>query len=134
MLVADVRPKLFFLNASTIGTAQILLNSASEANPRGLCNRSDQVGRNIMDHVYGLNTAGIMPRYPADSYYRGRRPTGIYIVHLPLVMVGQGDRMTPAEHSLDMARRRAQQAQTARHFIGMGIFAIRPALLARAEG
>ncbi len=71
--------KVFFLNASTMGSAQILLNSRSEANPRGLCNRSDQVGRNIMDHVYGLNTAGIMPRYPANSYYRGRRPTGIYI-------------------------------------------------------
>lgn len=71
--------RVFFLNASTMGSAQILLNSRSEANPRGLCNKSDQVGRNIMDHVYGLNTAGIMPRYPADSYYRGRRPTGIYI-------------------------------------------------------
>jgi Choline dehydrogenase and related flavoproteins len=71
--------KLFFLNASAFGSAQILLNSRNEANPRGLCNKSDQVGRNIMDHVYGLSTAGIMPRYPKDSYYRGRRPTGIYI-------------------------------------------------------
>lgn len=71
--------RLFFLNASAFGSAQILLNSRSEANPRGLCNKSDQVGRNIMDHIYGLTTAGIMPKYPADSYYRGRRPTGIYI-------------------------------------------------------
>lgn len=71
--------KVFFLNASAFGSAQILLNSRSEASPRGLCNRSDQVGRNIMDHIYGLNTAGMMPNYPADSYYRGRRPTGIYI-------------------------------------------------------
>ena len=70
--------KLFFLNASTIGTAQILLNSANEANPRGLANRSDQVGRNIMDHMYGLATVAIFPG-PADSYYHGRRPTGIYI-------------------------------------------------------
>lgn len=71
--------KVFFLNASTIGSAQILLNSANEANPRGLCNKSDQVGRNIMDHMYALATAGVMPHYPADSYYHGRRPTGIYI-------------------------------------------------------
>ena len=71
--------KLFFLNASTIPSAQILLNSASEANPRGLCNKSDQVGRNLMDHMYALTTVGVMPTYPADSYYRGRRPTGIYI-------------------------------------------------------
>ncbi|MCX7285436.1 MAG: GMC family oxidoreductase [Novosphingobium sp.] len=71
--------KVFFLNASTLGTAQILLNSRNEANPRGLCNKSDQVGRNVMDHMYALSTAGIMPDYPADSYHRGRRPTGIYV-------------------------------------------------------
>ncbi|MBX9886087.1 MAG: GMC family oxidoreductase [Novosphingobium sp.] len=71
--------KVFFLNASTFGSAQILLNSRNEANPRGLCNKSDQVGRNIMDHLYALTTIGVMPSYPKDSYYRGRRPTGIYI-------------------------------------------------------
>lgn len=71
--------KVFFLNASAIASAQILLNSKSEANPRGLCNRSDQVGRNLMDHLYGLSSSGVMPDYPKDSYYRGRRPTGIYI-------------------------------------------------------
>ncbi len=71
--------KVFFLNASAIPSAQILLNSANEANPRGLCNKSDQVGRNLMDHMYALTTAGVMPTYPADSYYRGRRPTGLYI-------------------------------------------------------
>jgi choline dehydrogenase-like flavoprotein len=70
--------KVFFLNASTIGSAQILLNSASEAHPNGLANGSDQVGRNIMDHLYGLATVAIFPG-PADSYYKGRRPTGIYI-------------------------------------------------------
>jgi choline dehydrogenase-like flavoprotein len=71
--------KIFFLNASAIASAQILLNSASEANPNGLCNKSDQVGRNLMDHMYALTTAGAMPTYPSDSYYHGRRPTGIYI-------------------------------------------------------
>ena len=71
--------KMFFLNASAIGSAQILLNSRNDANPRGLCNRSDQVGRNLMDHLYALTTAGIMLRYPTDTYYHGRRPTGIYI-------------------------------------------------------
>lgn len=70
--------KIFFLNASTMGSAQILLNSANEANPRGLANGSDQVGRNIMDHLYGLATIAIFPG-PEDSYYHGRRPTGIYI-------------------------------------------------------
>jgi choline dehydrogenase-like flavoprotein len=71
--------KMFFLNASAIPSAQILLNSKSEANPNGLCNKSDQVGRNLMDHMYALTTAGVLPNGPADSYYRGRRPTGLYI-------------------------------------------------------
>ena len=70
---------VFFLNASAIGSAAILLNSRNEANPRGLCNKSDQVGRNLMDHLYALTTVGMLPRYPTDTYYRGRRPTGIYI-------------------------------------------------------
>ena len=71
--------KIVFLNASTIGTAQILLNSKSEAMPRGLANGSDMVGRNLMDHLFALSTAGMMPNGPKDSFYHGRRPTGIYI-------------------------------------------------------
>lgn len=71
--------KIVFLNASSINSAYILLNSANEANPRGLANGSDQVGRNLMDHIYALSVAGIMPNGPKDSYYKGRRPTGIYI-------------------------------------------------------
>jgi choline dehydrogenase-like flavoprotein len=71
--------KIFFLCASTIASAQILLNSASEANPRGLLNKSDQVGRNLMDHMYALITTGVLPQGPKDSYHKGRRPTGIYI-------------------------------------------------------
>ena len=71
--------KIVFLNASTIGTAQILLNSKSEAMPRGLANSSDMVGRNLMDHLFSLSVAGILPNGPADSFYHGRRPTGIYI-------------------------------------------------------
>ncbi len=70
--------KIIFLNASTIGTAQILLTSANEKNPRGLANGSDQVGRNLMDHMYALSSIGMFPG-PKDSYYKGRRPTGIYI-------------------------------------------------------
>ncbi len=70
--------KVIFLNASTIGSAMILLGSANEANPNGLANGSDQVGRNLMDHMYALSTAGILPNGP-NTYYKGRRPTGLYI-------------------------------------------------------
>jgi choline dehydrogenase-like flavoprotein len=70
--------KVIFGCASAIATAQILLNSKSEAMPRGLANSSDMVGRNLMDHLYALTTAGILPRGPNTTYH-GRRPTGLYI-------------------------------------------------------
>jgi choline dehydrogenase-like flavoprotein len=71
------KAKLYFLCASSIPSAQILLNSKSDANPRGLANGSDMVGRNLMDHMYALSTIGTMQG--PNSYYKGRRPTGIYI-------------------------------------------------------
>jgi choline dehydrogenase-like flavoprotein len=70
--------KLIFGCASTIGTAQILLNSKSEAFPTGLANSSDMVGRNLMDHVYAVTVVGALPGGP-NTYYHGRRPTGLYI-------------------------------------------------------
>ncbi len=47
--------KIIFLNASTVATASILLNSVSRRFPNGLGNGSDQVGRNLMDHHKGLS-------------------------------------------------------------------------------
>lgn len=75
---ATYEAKVIFSCASTIGTAQILLNSQSEKFPTGLANSSDMVGRNLMDHLYALSTAGMFPNGP-DTYYHGRRPTGLYI-------------------------------------------------------
>ncbi len=69
--------KVVFLCASTIGSAAVLLNSRSEANPRGLANSSDMVGRNLMDHVYGPGVTGVITG--PETYHRGRRPNGIYI-------------------------------------------------------
>jgi choline dehydrogenase-like flavoprotein len=75
--VRTYEAKVIFLCASTIGSAQVLLNSHSAANPRGLANSSDQVGRNLMDHVYGPGVTGIMSG--PDTFHRGRRPNGLYI-------------------------------------------------------
>jgi choline dehydrogenase-like flavoprotein len=44
--------KIIFLNASTIATSAILLNSVSTSFPNGLGNSSLQVGHNLMDHVW----------------------------------------------------------------------------------
>jgi len=70
--------KIIFSCASAIASAQILLNSRSEAFPNGLANSSDMVGRNLMDHLFALSVAGIFPQGP-NTIDHGRRPTGIYI-------------------------------------------------------
>lgn len=70
--------RLIFVNASTVATAFILLNSTSNRFSNGLGNGSDQVGRNLMDHHKGLSITGDIDGYE-DSYYYGRRPTGIFI-------------------------------------------------------
>ncbi|TFI57317.1 GMC family oxidoreductase [Sphingomonas parva] len=70
--------KVVFLCASAIPTAQILLNSTSEAFPNGLANRSDAVGRYLMDHLSGMGAGGIYRGFEA-RYHHGRRPNGFYI-------------------------------------------------------
>jgi choline dehydrogenase-like flavoprotein len=70
--------KIIFVNASTVGTAFILLNSTGHRFPNGLGNDSDQLGRNLMDHHKGISINAEVEGFE-DSYYYGRRPTGIYI-------------------------------------------------------
>ena len=70
--------RLIFLNASTVATAFILLNSTSSHFPNGMGNGSDQVGRNLMDHHKGLGASASVEGFD-DMYYYGRRPTNIYI-------------------------------------------------------
>jgi choline dehydrogenase-like flavoprotein len=70
--------KIIFLNASTVATAAILLNSTSSRFPNGLGNGSDQVGRNLMDHHKGLSASAEVDGFE-EMYYYGRRPAPIYI-------------------------------------------------------
>jgi choline dehydrogenase-like flavoprotein len=56
------------LSAGAVMTAAILLSSVDEARPRGLANRSDQVGRNFMNH----NLSGVIGINPF------RRNTSVY--------------------------------------------------------
>ena len=70
--------KLVFLNASTFGSTQILLQSACEAFPDGLANSSGVLGHYLMDHHAGIGAvAGFSGMQ--DSYYHGRRPASVYI-------------------------------------------------------
>lgn len=70
--------RIIFLNASTIASASILLQSESEVFPNGLGNNQDLVGRHLMDHHFKVGAMGEFSGYE-DQYYKGRRPTGIYI-------------------------------------------------------
>jgi choline dehydrogenase-like flavoprotein len=70
--------RVVFLCASTLNSTAILLNSRSERYPNGLGNDSGVVGHYLMDHHNG---GGATASYSGlqDRYYRGRRPTSMYI-------------------------------------------------------
>jgi len=70
--------RIIFLNAATVATAAILLNSVSSRFPNGLGNGSDQVGRNLMDHHKGLSFSANVEGLE-EMYYSGRRPNPVYI-------------------------------------------------------
>ena len=70
--------RIIFLNASTIATASILLNSVSDKFPNGLGNSSNQIGHNLMDHVMTAGTEADLEGFE-NKYYSGRNPGAIYI-------------------------------------------------------
>ncbi len=76
--VTEYFANIVFLNASTIATAAILLNSRSPNHPNGLGNSSGQLGHNLMDHFTGTGATAEFDGFH-DQYYSGRRPVGIYI-------------------------------------------------------
>lgn len=69
---------LVFINAGTVATTSILLNSVSDRFPNGLGNDSEVVGHYLMDHQKEYGASGEFPGFE-DKYYYGRRPNGIYI-------------------------------------------------------
>jgi choline dehydrogenase-like flavoprotein len=71
--------KIVFVNASTIATTSILLNSTSSRFPNGFGNDSGQLGHNLMDHTSAAGAYGILYDQYADRYYKGRRPEGFFI-------------------------------------------------------
>jgi choline dehydrogenase-like flavoprotein len=70
--------KIVFLNASTLNSAWVLMNSATDIWPEGLGSSSGELGHNIMDHHYMLGAQGTVNGYE-DKYYYGRRANGFYI-------------------------------------------------------
>ncbi|WP_114789070.1 GMC family oxidoreductase [Niabella yanshanensis] len=70
--------RIIFVNASTIGSTSILLNSKSARFPDGLGNDSGALGHNLMDHHSAAGASGQHEGFQ-DSYYKGRRPCGFLI-------------------------------------------------------
>ncbi|SMO62194.1 GMC family oxidoreductase [Fodinibius sediminis] len=74
----EFHAKVVFLNASALGSTQIMLNSTSDAFPNGIANSSGVLGHYLMDHHFRVGASGLFEGYE-DSYYHGNRPNGIYI-------------------------------------------------------
>jgi choline dehydrogenase-like flavoprotein len=74
----EYQSKIIFLNASTLNSAWVLMNSATDIWPDGLGSSSGELGHNIMDHHYMLGAQGSVDGY-TDQYYYGRRANGFYI-------------------------------------------------------
>jgi choline dehydrogenase-like flavoprotein len=71
-----VKGRYYVLAANAIETPKLLLMSATSDFPKGIANRSDQVGRNLMDHPvqlgYALSKEAVYP-------YRGPLETGSFL-------------------------------------------------------
>lgn len=69
---------VIFVNASTLNSTLILLNSTSNRFPNGLGNDSGVLGHYLMDHNYRGRISGTYEGM-RDKYYYGRRPAATYI-------------------------------------------------------
>jgi len=74
----EYHAKVIFLNASTLNSAWVLMNSATDVWPNGLGSSSGELGHNLMDHHFRAGAFGVAEGYD-DKYYFGRRANGIYI-------------------------------------------------------
>ena len=70
--------RVVFLNASTFGSTQILLNTKTPRFPDGLGNQSGLLGRGVMDHQVGPIAVGNIPGYDHLTSI-GNRSNGPYV-------------------------------------------------------
>jgi choline dehydrogenase-like flavoprotein len=75
----DYFSKIVFVNASSLNSAWVLMNSATDIWPEGLGSSSGELGHNVMDHHFRCGASGEAEGYD-DKYYYGKRPNGIYLV------------------------------------------------------
>ena len=78
MEMKEFYSKIIFLNASTVNSTLIMLNSKSKRFPNGFGNDSGELGHNLMDHHFKAGARAKMDGYE-DSYYYGNRPNAGYL-------------------------------------------------------
>ncbi|WP_424965813.1 GMC oxidoreductase [Dinoroseobacter sp. S375] len=89
-----LRPRIVGLACGAVQSAALLLASADEARPTGLANRSDQVGRNFMNH----NCSAVLALHPlrrnraiyqktlmVNDYYNGDGAGGLPLGNIQLL-------------------------------------------------
>ncbi|WP_394767979.1 GMC oxidoreductase [Ferruginibacter sp.] len=74
----EFNAKILFLNASTLNSAWVLMNTATDVWQDGLGSSSGELGHNIMDHHYMLGAQGTIEGFEDKTTY-GRRANGFYI-------------------------------------------------------
>lgn len=92
-----LKADLFILSAGAVNSAAILLNSANSHFPRGLANRSDQVGRNYMFHQNSAmialytepNPSKFGKTFGINDFYRANRGFEFPLGHIQ--MLGKSD-------------------------------------------
>lgn len=88
--ITEYFSKILFINAGTLNTTLILLNSKSRRHPNGLGNDSGVLGHYLMDHNYRARASAEFEGMK-DKYYYGRRPTGTYIPRFRNIFEDQQD-------------------------------------------
>ncbi|MET3503664.1 choline dehydrogenase-like flavoprotein [Mucilaginibacter rubeus] len=74
--VTEYYARIIFVNAATLNSNLILLNSKSGRFPNGLGNDNDLLGRYIAFHNYRGSLTATIDGY-LDTYYYGRRPAAV---------------------------------------------------------
>ncbi|MFD2258096.1 GMC oxidoreductase [Luteolibacter algae] len=77
METTEYYAKIIFLNASTIASTAILMNSKSDRFPEGM-DESGSLGKYLMDHHLRVGASAVLDTHP-DKIHYGRRPNGFYI-------------------------------------------------------
>lgn len=77
METTEFYAKIIFLNASTVASTSILMNSKSTRFPEGM-DESGSLGRYLMDHHLLAGARGVIEGHDDKTTY-GRRPNGFYI-------------------------------------------------------